>query len=61
MPNQQPKRQTRGAVQKDGATFIAAWVPDDVVLAMDQQVQREDTDRSKLMRMALKQYLSKTA
>ena len=55
------KRSQRGAVQKGGATFIAAWIPDEWVSLMDKAVQRDDTDRSKLIRKALKQYLSRPA
>jgi len=59
MPNQPHKRQPRGAVQKEGSTFIAAWIPDDVVALIDEAVQRDDTDRSKLIRKAIKSYLTR--
>ncbi len=55
------RRQTRGAVQKAGATFVAAWIPDEIVAALDLAVQRQDTDRSKLIRKALRSFLSKPA
>lgn len=61
MSNQSAKRQTRESTSKDGVTFIAAWIPDETVAALDRAVQREDTDRSKLMRKALRAYLAKTA
>lgn len=53
------KRPTRGAVQKTGSTFIAAWIPDEIVAAIDSAVQREDTDRSKILRKALRSYLAR--
>lgn len=59
MTNQPQKRQSRGAVQKQGSTFIAAWIPDEVVALIDEAVQRDDTDRSKLIRKALKSYLAR--
>jgi metal-responsive CopG/Arc/MetJ family transcriptional regulator len=61
MPKQTSRRQTRGAVQKAGATFVAAWIPDEIVAALDHAVKRQDTDRSKLIRKALRSYLSKPA
>jgi hypothetical protein len=59
MQKQPTRRQTRGAVQKAGATFVAAWIPDEIVTALDQAVQRQDTDRSKIIRKALRSFLSK--
>lgn len=53
------KRQPRGAVQKAGSTFIAAWIPDEIVAAIDRAVLSEDTDRSKVIRKALRNYLNK--
>ncbi len=61
MSDKQPRQQKRGAVQKRGATFVAAWIPDEVVDAMDQAVKQQDTDRSKLIRKALRNYLSRPA
>ncbi len=55
------RRQTRGAVQKEGSTFVAAWIPDEIVAAIDHAVSKEDTDRSKLIRKALRSYFSKPA
>lgn len=61
MKKSQPHRQTRGAVTKAGATFVASWVPDELVEALDCAVKIQDTDRSKLIRKALRAYLSKPA
>jgi metal-responsive CopG/Arc/MetJ family transcriptional regulator len=59
MNRPQPRRQTRGAVQKSGATFVAAWIPDEIVDALDLAVKRQDTDRSKIIRKAIRAYLAK--
>ena len=61
MSNQSKRRNARGAVPKEGSTFVAAWIPDDIAAALDQAVQRQDTDRSKLIRKALRSFLSKPA
>jgi metal-responsive CopG/Arc/MetJ family transcriptional regulator len=61
MAKKNTRRQSRGAVQKTGATFVAAWIPDEIVAAMDNAVKDQDTDRSKLIRKALRLMLSKTA
>ena len=59
MPNQPAKRQSKGHSHKEGTTFIAAWIPDEVVAQIDKAVVRDDTDRSKLIRKALRQYLAR--
>lgn len=59
MSNAIPKRPPRGAIQKSGSTFVAAWIPDEIVAAIDRAVIHEDTDRSKILRKALRSYLSK--
>ncbi len=58
MPKQPTKPQPKGHAHKEGTTFIAAWIPDEVVAQIDKAVVRDDTDRSKLIRKALRQYLS---
>jgi len=52
-----PRQQSRGAVQKAGATFIGAWIPNEVVAALDREVQTKDSDRSKVIRRALRDLL----
>lgn len=55
------RRHNRGAVTKAGSTFVAAWIPDKIVAVMDLAVAQQDTDRSKLIRQALREYLSQPA
>jgi metal-responsive CopG/Arc/MetJ family transcriptional regulator len=59
MATKSPTKQTRGAVNKAQATFVAAWIPNEIVSAMDAAVRSQDTDRSKLIRTALRAYLSR--
>jgi metal-responsive CopG/Arc/MetJ family transcriptional regulator len=59
MPKPSNKPQPKGNAHKEGTTFIAAWIPDEVVAQIDRAVIRDDTDRSKLIRKALRQYLSR--
>lgn len=61
MSKPQSRTQTRGAVQKAGATFVAAWIPDEIVASLDRAVQAQDTDRSKLIRKALRAFLTKAS
>jgi hypothetical protein len=49
------KRQTRGAVRKDDSHFIGLWIPEDAVRAIDHAVQTLDTDRSKFIRLAIRE------
>lgn len=35
-------------------TLVAVWMPNELVREMDAAAKREDTDRSKLMRKALR-------
>lgn len=59
MPATKPKPQKRGSVHKSGSQFIAAWIPDEIVEAMDSAVRERDTDRSKIIRNALRNFLSR--
>ncbi len=45
----------RGAVQRENATFIGGWVPNEVAAAVDRAVQAQDLDRSKFLRRALEE------
>jgi predicted transcriptional regulator len=42
---------------KPGSTFVAAWMPNEIVAALDREAKKSDTDRSKLMRRAMRRYL----
>lgn len=53
------KRPPRGAIEKSGCTFLAAWVPNDIIAEIDATVRAEDTDRSKFIRKALRHYLAR--
>ena len=54
------KTPSKSSSRKSGATFIAAWIPDEVVAAMDRLVLKTDSDRSKLIRKAIREHISKT-
>jgi len=57
-----PSNRPRGSVKKDASTIVALWVPDELLAALDAAVLRNDTDRSKLIRQAIrKQLLRPTA
>ena len=48
-------------VTKRTARQIVVWIPRELVVAMDRQCAVEDTDRSKLIRRAAREYLAKAA
>jgi metal-responsive CopG/Arc/MetJ family transcriptional regulator len=49
----------RGAVKKSDSTFIGGWVPQQMLLKIDQAIQLHDLDRSKFIRAALREKLSR--
>lgn len=55
----QSKKRTlsRGAYPREGCVFIGAWVPSAWIKSLDALVIKEDLDRSKLLRQALKEKL----
>ena len=55
-----PRTLNRGIVRKSRSVLVTAWVPKDLAEALDAQVEKQDTDRSKLLRRALRQFI-KTA
>lgn len=59
MKNPMSKRHNK-RTQKP-STLVAVWVPDEIVASLDQAVKVQDTDRSKLIRKALRSYLSRPA
>lgn len=62
MPRQKSTAsQKRGAVTKENSSFVGGWVPKEIVAILDQEVKRTDSDRSKLLRKALRAYLPKPA
>lgn len=56
-----PSKPRRGAVTKSKSILIGAWIPTPIVQQMDAAVQANDTDRSKLLRAALRAYLSRAS
>lgn len=49
----------RGAVTTERATFVGAWVPNDLLPFIDEAVRRRDSDRSKFIRAALRNELER--
>lgn len=49
----------RGAVSKTRSVLVGAWIPDPIVAQLDAAVRAHDTDRSKVMRAALRDYLDR--
>lgn len=52
------KQMRRGSVRNADAVFVGAWLPVRLVEALDRAVQIKDSDRSKLIREALKEKVS---
>jgi metal-responsive CopG/Arc/MetJ family transcriptional regulator len=50
----------RGTLRKDDSTFIGAWIPCELMDRIDTFVANEDLDRSKMLRRAIEEKLSKT-
>jgi metal-responsive CopG/Arc/MetJ family transcriptional regulator len=44
----------RGAVRTSHSVLVAAWLPFPLVRALDDAVQQNDSDRSKIIRDALR-------
>jgi metal-responsive CopG/Arc/MetJ family transcriptional regulator len=49
----------RGALTTRRAKLVAFWLPIELLEELDQHVNREDLDRSKVIRAALKERLIK--
>jgi metal-responsive CopG/Arc/MetJ family transcriptional regulator len=47
----------RGSVQKTESELVALWIPKQLLEALDDAVNREDSDRSKFIRNALRSKL----
>lgn len=54
-----PTKRPRGAVKKDKARLLGAYLPDELVNLIDQAVNRLDTDRSKFFRAAIREKLAR--
>lgn len=50
----------RGAIRKKESELVALWIPRTLVDAMDTAIQKEDSDRSKFIRRALRRHIFDT-
>ena len=55
----QRKRMQRGAVSTANAEILAAWIPKDLAKQLDAAVRALDTDRSKFLRAAVREHLTR--
>lgn len=49
----------RGAVTKHEAKLINVWIPDQMLPLIDRAVEKEDTDRAKFIRGAIREKLAR--
>jgi metal-responsive CopG/Arc/MetJ family transcriptional regulator len=49
----------RGAVTKKGSELVSVWIPLPLFHGLERAVQTQDTDRSKLIRAALREKLQR--
>ncbi len=54
------KQMKRGAVRTSESVFVGAWLPITLVNALDQAVSTLDSDRSKIIRDALKEKVQRS-
>lgn len=59
--NRERKKMQRGALRRSDAIFVGGWVPKEMVEALDLAVQEQDLDRSKFLRRALEEKISREA
>ena len=59
MPAIKMKRKTKRT--NEAATMIGVWVPTDLLTQLDAAVRENDSDRSKLIRKAVKQLLARSS
>lgn len=50
----QTQKRKRGAVTKAGSQLVSVWLPEELVARLDALVKRRDSDRSKLIREAIR-------
>jgi metal-responsive CopG/Arc/MetJ family transcriptional regulator len=55
------KTMKRGAVRASQCVFVGAWLPIPLVNSLDEAVTQLDSDRSKIIRDALREKVSKEA
>ena len=49
----------RGAIRKTDSELVTFWVPKNVHAAMNQAIELEDSDRSKFVRNAVREKLTR--
>ena len=49
------KRMKRGATRREDAVLVGVWIPKGICDLLDQHVQEMDSDRSKLIRLAIRE------
>jgi metal-responsive CopG/Arc/MetJ family transcriptional regulator len=49
----------RGSLTKTNSKLVALWIPQEMAAALNEAVKREDTDRSKFIRRALRNQFHK--
>ena len=55
-PNGKTKR-PRGAVTQEGSVLVAVWLPRPLYLGLEQAVRERDSDRSKIIRNAIRAHV----
>ncbi|MDR3405140.1 MAG: ribbon-helix-helix protein, CopG family [Chthoniobacter sp.] len=55
------KRKRRGSVTAAESEFIGVWIPKPLVALLDHAVRMTDSDRSKILRAAVREKLERTA
>jgi len=45
----------RGATRREDAVLVGVWIPKGICDLLDQHVQEMDSDRSKLIRLAIRE------
>ncbi len=49
----------RGLVKKSGNKLLTVWVPEGLLHHLDEGVKKEDSDRSKFVRNAIREKLAR--
>lgn len=50
-------RRPRGSITKEGSVLLTVWVPEPIAARLAEAVKTQDTDRSKLLRRAIRREL----
>ena len=49
----------KGRITKSESKLINVWIPENLIPCLDQGVRKEDSDRSKFIRTAIREKLSR--